>query len=48
MSERTKAVETPLADLLDEALRFCRVQDQLLARAVAEVSVSAAGCFGNC
>ena len=39
MSEKTKAAETPLAALLDEALRFCRVQDQLYARAVGEVGM---------
>jgi hypothetical protein len=38
MSEKTKAVETPLATLLDEVLKFCRIQDQLMSRALAEAS----------
>jgi hypothetical protein len=38
MSEKTKAVETPLATLLDEVLKFCRIQDQLMSRALAEVN----------
>ena len=39
MSEKTKAAETPLASLLDEVLRFCRIQEQMYARAVAEVGM---------
>ncbi len=38
MSEKTKSVETPLASLLLETLRFCRIQDQLYQRAMTEVA----------
>jgi hypothetical protein len=37
MSERTKVVVAPLMTLLDLALRFARMQEQLYARALAEV-----------
>ena len=39
MSDRTKSVAGPLESLLDEGLRFSRVQEQLYARALAEISL---------
>ena len=41
MSAKTRVAESPLADLLGEALRFCRVQDALYARALAEAHTQA-------
>jgi hypothetical protein len=41
MSERTKAVVAPLLAILNESLRFARMQEQLYSRALAEVGLQA-------